>query len=123
MKQNLRIWNKQHAAELAAAIDAAEDATGHQILVSVGSLRRDAVRRADKVALRWPEASIVLCLDPDSRRFEVRWQDPTFELQASQLEEFAEHMREDRLTDAIALLARELPHQPASTELPDIIEN
>lgn len=122
MKRNLRTWTKQHAAELAAAIDAAEAATGHQILVSVGSLRYDSVRRADKVALRWPAASIVLCLDPDSRRFEVRWQDPTFELQASQLEQFAEHMRQDRLADAIELLARELPLQQPTDELPDVVE-
>lgn len=120
---NSRKWTRQKRAELAQAIDQAEEQTGHQILVSVGSLKRDAAYTANSVAARWPQASIVLCLDPVSRRFEVRWRDASFELDRAHLETFSNAMRNEDFAQAIAVLARELPVQAPTAELPDIIED
>lgn len=119
---NSRTWTRQRRAELADAIDQAERLTGHQILVSVGALKHDAAYTANSVAARWPQASIVLCIDPASRRFELRWSDASFQLDAAHLETFANAMRSDDLAAAIAVLAHELPVQAPTQELPDIVE-
>ena len=123
MKRNSRSWTRAKRAELATAIDEAENRTGHQILVSVGPLKHDAADKADSVAARWPQASIVVCIDPSSCRFELRWRDASFQLDASHLETFASAMRNDDLTAAIAVLAHELPIQAPTQDLPDILEN
>jgi hypothetical protein len=115
-------WWKDNAEQIADAIDTAERTSGHQILVRVGSLGRHPARVADKIATRYPQASLVFCVDPQHRVFEVRWShslqlDPTQATASVQ-----EHLRAHDLPSAITALAALLPHQVEGEELPDIIE-
>ena len=115
-------WWKDNAEQVAEAIDTAERTSGHQILVRVGPLGRHPARVADKIAARYPQASLVFCVDPQRRVFEVRWSqslqlDPTQATASVQ-----EHLRAQDLAAAITALAALLPHQEEGEELPDIIE-
>ena len=115
-------WWKDNADQVAEAIDTAERTSGHQILVRVGPLGRHPARVADKIATRYTAASLVFCVDPQHRVFEVRWShslqlDPT-QAKAS----VQEHLRAHDLPSAITALAALLPHQEEGEELPDIIE-
>jgi hypothetical protein len=115
-------WWKDNAEQIADAIDTAERTSGHQILVRVGPLGRHPVQVADKIATRYPQASLVFCVDPQHRVFEVRWShslqlDPTQATASVQ-----EHLRAHDLPSAITALAALLPHQEEGHELPDIIE-
>jgi hypothetical protein len=115
-------WWKDNAQQIAVAIDTAERTSGHQILVRVGPLGRHPERVADKIATRYTQASLVFCVDPDRRVFEVRWSqslqlDPTQATASVQ-----EHLRAHDLPSAITALAALLPHQAEGDELPDIIE-
>jgi hypothetical protein len=115
-------WWKDNAQQIAEAIDTAERTSGHQILVRVGPLGRHPERVADKIATRYAQASLVFCVDPNRRVFEVRWSqslqlDPTQATASVQ-----EHLRAHDLPSAITALAALLPHQAEGDELPDIIE-
>ncbi len=115
-------WWKDNADQVAKAIDTAERTSGHQILVRVGPLGRHPARVADKIATRYSTASLVFCVDPQHRVFEVRWSqslqlDPTQATAAVR-----EHLRAHDLPSAITALAALLPHQEEGQELPDIID-
>jgi len=115
-------WWKDNAQQVAEAIDTAERTSGHQILVRVGPLGRHPARVADKLATSYSAASLVFCVDPQRRVFEVRWSqslqlDPTQATASVQ-----EHLRAQDLAAAITALAALLPHQEEGEELPDIIE-
>ena len=115
-------WWKDNAQQIAEAIDTAERTSGHQILVRVGPLGRNSKRAADKIAMRYTQVSLVFCVDPKRRVFEVRWSqslqlDPTKATASVQ-----EHLRAQDLPSAIAALAALLPQQEEGVEFPDIIE-
>ncbi len=115
-------WWKENTDQVADAIDTAERTSGHQILVRVGPLGRNSKRAADKIAIRYSQVSLVFCVDPQRRVFEVRWSqslqlDPTKATASVQ-----EHLRAHDLPSAITALAALLPHQEEGEELPDIIE-
>lgn len=115
-------WWKDNAQQIAEAIDTAERSSGHQILVRVGPLGRNSKRAADKIPTRYPQVSLVFCVDPRRRVFEVRWSqslqlDPTKATASVQ-----EHLRAQNLPGAITALAALLPQQEEGVEFPDIIE-
>jgi len=115
-------WWKDNAQQVADAIDTAERISGHQILVRVGPLGKNSKQAADKIATRYSQVSLVFCVDPERRIFEVRWSqslqlDPTKATASVQ-----EHLRAHDLPSAITALAAQLPHQEEGEELPDIIE-
>lgn len=115
-------WWKDNAQQIAEAIDTAERSSGHQILVRVGPLGKNSKRAADKIATRYPQVSLVFCVDPRRRVFEVRWSqslqlDPTKATASVQ-----EHLRAQNLSGAITALAALLPQQEEGVEFPDIIE-
>ena len=115
-------WWKDNAEQIAAAIDTAERTSGHQILVRVGPLGRNSKRAADKIATRYTAASLVFCVDPNRRVFEVRWSQ-SLQLDSNQATAAVqEHLRTHDLPSAITALAALLPHQEEGEELPDIIE-
>jgi hypothetical protein len=115
-------WWKENAHAIAEAIDTAERTSGHQILVRVGPLGRHPNRVADKIAIRFKEASLVFCVDPKHRVFEVRWS-PTLQLDpATATASVQGHLRDHDLPGAITALAALLPRQEEGDELPDIIE-
>ena len=115
-------WWKDNAEQIAEAIDTAERTSGHQILVRVGPLGRHPERVADKIATRYTQASLVFCVDPNRRTFEVRWS-PTLQLDPAQATASVQgHLRDHDLPSAITALAALLPHQEEGVELPDIIE-
>ena len=115
-------WWKDNANQVAEAIDTAERTSGHQILVRVGPLGRHPARVADKFAIRYPQASLVFCVDPKRRVFEVRWSS-SLQLDSNQATaSVQEHLRAHDLPRAITALAALLPHQEEGEELPDIIE-
>jgi hypothetical protein len=116
-------WWKENQAEVAEAVDTAEKTSGHQILVRVGSLGRHPDRIANKIALKYPAASLVFCVDPRRRAFEVRWTQAV-NLDASQATAAVQApLREHNLPAAITALAALLPHQEEGEELPDIIDD
>lgn len=115
-------WWKANAQQIAEAIDTAERTSGHQILVRVGPLGKHPERVADKIATRYSQASLVFCVDPRSRVFEVRWS-PSLQLDSIQATaSVQEHLRAQNLPAAITALADLLPLQEEGDELPDIIE-
>ena len=115
-------WWKDNAQQIAEAIDTAERTSGHQILVRVGPLGRRPERVADKIAIRYTQASLVFCVDPNRRTFEVRWS-PTLQLDPARATASVQgHLRDHDLPSAITALAALLPHQEEGEELPDIIE-
>jgi hypothetical protein len=115
-------WWKDNADQVAEAIDTAERTSGHQILVRVGPLGRHPERVADKIATRYTQVSLVFCVDPNRRVFEVRWS-PTLQLDPAQATASVQgHLRDHDLPSAITALAALLPRQEEGVEFPDIIE-
>ena len=115
-------WWKDNAEQIAAAIDTAERTSGHQILVRVGPLGRHPERVADKIATRYSQVSLVFCVDPRRRVFEVRWS-PSLQLDSNQATAAVQdRLRAHDLPSAITALAALLPHQEEGSEFPDIIE-
>lgn len=114
-------WRKAHEETLKRAIDEAENATGHQILVSVGSLGRNPKAAADKVASAWPTASIVLCVDPSQRLFEVRWHDASHTMDEASHAALTDALRSEDLPKAVRIISSALPPRAPSEELPDIV--
>lgn len=114
-------WWRESEEGIRAAIDSAEKSSGHQILVHVGGLGFRPARTADRIAARFSGASLVFCVDPRRRRFEVRWADGTT-LDAEQVRRHAAtHLRERDLPAAIASLAALLPRREEGRELPDVV--
>lgn len=113
-------WLSQKAA-VAQAVDAAERASGHQIVVAVGKLGRRPDIAANRVARRHAGASIVFCVDPLHRRFELRWPSRVT-LSDDVVARTSALLAETRLADAITLVATALPAQAEGDELPDIVE-
>lgn len=66
-------WWKENADAVASAVDTAEKTSGHQILVRVGRLGLRPNKTADAIAAKYPGASLVFCVDPRRRAFEIRW--------------------------------------------------
>ena len=115
-------WWKENAEQIAEAIDTAERTSGHQILVRVGPLAKNSKRAADKIATRYAQASLVFCVDPNRRVFEVRWSQ-SLQLDPAQATASVQgHLRDHDLPSAITALAALLPRQEEGHELPDIIE-
>ena len=113
-------WLSQKAA-VAQAVDAAERMSGHQIVVAVGKLGARPEIAANRVARRHAGASIVFCVDPLSRRFELRWPGQVA-LSDDIVMRTSALLADERLADAITLVATVLPVQAEGEELPDIVE-
>ena len=115
-------WWKDIADQVAEAIDTAERTSGHQILVRVGPLGRHPARVADKIAIHYSQVSLVFCVDPRRRVFEVRWS-PSLQLEPTKATaSVQEHLRAHNLPGAITALAALLPQQEEGAEFPDLIE-
>ena len=115
-------WWLSQKATVAKAVDDAERTTGHQIVVAVGKLGRLPDLTANRVARKHKGATIVFCVDPLDRRFELRWS-TTVELSDEIVTQTSQLLAEQRLADAIALVATALPVQAEGEELPDIVED
>jgi hypothetical protein len=115
-------WLEQKDA-VAQAIHNAESSSGHQIVVHVGTLGRRPKKRADQLAKRWSDASLVFCVDPGHRHFEIRWS-ASLQLDSQRARDaVTEPLRAHNLADAITALAALLPIQEEGTELPDIVND
>ena len=121
-KKDAANWWLSQKAEVARAIDTAERTSGHQIVVAVGKLGKRPEIAANRVARRQKGASIVFCVDPLSRRFELRWP-AQVSLPDEIVARTSELLAAVRLADAIALVASALPVQAEGDELPDIVED
>jgi hypothetical protein len=116
-------WWLEQKEQVARAIQMAESTSGHQIVVHIGSLGRHPERRADQIAQRWSRASLVFCVDPQHRHFEVRWAS-SLQLDGAQVTHVvAEHLKAQNLAQAITALAELLPTQQEGSELPDIVND
>ena len=120
-KKDAAAWWLSQKAHVAKAVDAAETTTGHQIVVAVGKLGRDPVTAANRVARRHPGASLVFCVDPLQRRFELRWPSQV-SLPEAIITQTSTLLAEEHLAEAITLVATALPLQKEGDELPDIVE-
>lgn len=114
-------WWREQKDEVARAIDAAEEKYGHQIVVHVGNLGRHPERMATRLAQRWSSASLVFCVDPKHRHFEVRWSQHLTLDQSDVTSAVTEPLRSHDLAQAITALAALLPIQEQGDELPDIV--
>lgn len=116
-------WWLEQKAEVARAIHTAEEASGHQIVVHVGNLGRHPDKRANQLAVKWSVASLVFCVDPKHRHFEIRWS-PTLQLDSARATEaVTDALRAHDLSAAITALAALLPVQEEGHELPDIVSD
>ena len=114
-------WWLQQKPQVAAAIKEAEAATGHQIVVVVARLGKYYVERATHIARKNPGASLVFCVDVLQHRYELRWQS-TVSLSQSVLDSTTKLFSEQKLADAILLVAQSLPVHTPGENLPDIID-
>ena len=115
-------WWLSQKATVARAVDDAERASGHQIVVAVGKLGRRPDMAANRVARKHKGATLVFCVDPLDRRFELRWS-ATVSLSEEVIKQTSALLAGERLADAIALVAASLPVQAEGDELPDIVED
>lgn len=115
-------WWKHDSARVAAAIDAAEKTSGHQIIVWVGNLGRRPARKADTIATKYSAASLIFCVDPQHRTFEMRWA-AGLEIDSQRIVDAArDGLRDHDLARAVTEVAAVLPRRAEGDELPDIIE-
>ena len=114
-------WWLQQKPQVAIAIKEAEAATGHQIVVVVARLGKYHVERATHIARKNPGASLVFCVDVLQHRYELRWQS-TVSLSQSVLDSTTKLFSEQKLADAILLVAQSLPVHTPGENLPDIID-
>lgn len=115
-------WWKENSELVAAAIDEAETLSGHQIVVWVGDLGWRPNRSADRLAVKYEGASLVFCVDPRRRRFELRWASG-LTLDSEAITNAArEGLRAHDLPKAINDVAAVLPRQAEGEEMPDIVE-
>lgn len=115
-------WWLSQKAGVAKAVDDAERASGHQIMVAVGKLGRRPDIAANRVARKHKGATLVFCVDPLDRRFELRWS-ATVSLSEEVIKQTSALLAGERLAEAIALVAASLPVQAEGDELPDIVED
>ncbi|CAB4664776.1 unannotated protein [freshwater metagenome] len=116
-------WWLEQKAEVAHAIHEAEATSGHQIVVHVGNLGRHPEKRADQLAVKWSGASLVFCVDPRHRHFEIRWAE-SLQLDGQLATQVVtEPLRAQDLASAITALAALLPVQQEGAELPDIVND
>ena len=115
-------WWLSQRNDVAVAVDAAENATGHQIVVVVGKLGRNPQKIADKIASRNRGASLVFCVDPVAHRYELRW-NTQGALSQEILDQAPGLMANKNLATVISVVSQALPLQKPGEELPDIIEN
>ena len=115
-------WWLSQKADVAKAVDDAERASGHQIVVAVGKLGRRPDIAANRVARKHKGATLVFCVDPLDRRFELRWS-ATISLSEEVIKQTSALLAGERLADAIGLVAASLPVQAEGDELPDIVED
>ena len=115
-------WWLSQKADVAKAVDDAERASGHQIVVAVGKLGRRPDIAANRVARKHKGATLVFCVDPLDRRFELRWS-ATVSLSEEVIKQTSALLAGERLAEAIALVAASLPVQVEGDELPDIVED
>jgi len=114
-------WWLSQKATVARAVDDAERASGHQIVVAVGKLGRRPDIAANRVARKHKGATLVFCVDPLDRRFELRWS-AAVSLSEEVIKQTSALLAGERLAEAIALVAASLPVQAEGDELPDIVE-
>jgi hypothetical protein len=115
-------WWLSQKADVAKAVDDAERASGHQIVVAVGKLGRRPDIAANRVARKHKGATLVFCVDPLDRRFELRWS-AAVSLSEEVIKQTSALLAGERLAEAIALVAASLPVQAEGDELPDIVED
>lgn len=115
-------WWKDDSSKVAAAVDAAERTSGHQIIVWVGNLGRRPGKVADRIAVKYSAASLVFCVDPRHRTFEMRWS-AGLEVDPRRIIEAARGgLRDHDLARAVTEVAAVLPRRTEGEELPDIVE-
>ncbi len=115
-------WWLSQKAGVAKAVDDAERGSGHQIVVAVGKLGRRPDIAANRVARKHKGATLVFCVDPLDRCFELRWS-ATVSLSVEVIKQTSALLAGERLAEAIALVAASLPVQAEGNELPDIVED
>jgi hypothetical protein len=116
-------WWLEQRAKVAQAIQEAEVSSGHQIVVHVGNLGRHPEKRASQLAVKWSGASLVFCVDPQHRHFEIRWSE-SLQLDVQHVTQVVtEPLRAHDLANAITALAALLPMQQVVVELPDIVSD
>ena len=120
-KKEAANWWLSQKASVAQAVDTAERTSGHQIVVAVGKLGKRPEIAANRVARKHNGASIVVCVDPLYKRFELRWPSRV-SLPDDVVSRTSALLAEARLADAITLVATALPAQAEGDELPDIVE-
>ncbi|MEI6743517.1 MAG: hypothetical protein WCL35_07100 [bacterium] len=114
-------WWLQQKPQVAGAIKDAEAATGHQIVVVVARLGKYHAERATHIARKNSGASLVFCVDALQRRYELRWQSDVT-LSQSVLDSTTKLFSEQKLAEAILLVAQSLPVHAPGENLPDIID-
>lgn len=114
-------WAGQRSA-VAAAVAEAEAATGHQIVVVVRRLGQSPAASADRIARRYRGATVVVCVDPVGRTFEIRWHGQ-WAAPAGVVDELSRMLADGRLADAVALVGRVIPRGDGrGRDLPDIVD-
>ena len=121
-RKDAAAWWLAQKATVAKAVDEAERATGHQIVVAVGKLGPRPDVTANRVARKQKGATIVFCVDPLDRRFELRWS-AAVSLSDEIVGQVSRLLGDQRLSEAVALVATVLPVQAEGDELPDIVED
>jgi len=115
-------WWAGQRSTVAAAVAAAEAASGHQIVVVVRRLGRSPAASADRIARRYQGATVVVCVDPVGRMFEIRWHGK-WAAPAGVVDELSRMLADGRLADAVALVGRVIPHGDGrGRDLPDIVD-
>ena len=114
-------WWLQQKPLVAAAIKEAEAATGHQIMVVVARLGKYHAERATHIARKNPGASLVFCVDVLQHRYELRWRSDVT-LPQTVLDTTTQLLKEQKLAEAIQMVAQSLPINASSENLPDIID-
>jgi len=114
-------WWLHQKPQVATAIKDAEAATGHQIVVVVARLGKYHAKRATQIARKNSGASLVFCVDALQRRYELRWQSKVT-LSQSVLDSTTKLFSEQKLAEAILLVAQSLPVHSPGENLPDIID-
>lgn len=115
-------WKSDKGA-IAAAVDAAENSTGHQIMVRIGALGKKSSTIADTIAARNLGVSLLLCVDLTRHQYEVRWaRGLTFDPKSVH-DAVVPHLADGNVANAVTSLSRLLPHQAPGEELPDVVDD
>jgi len=116
-------WWRDQRALVAAAVAAAEEESGHQIVVVVRRLGSDPAASASRLASRFTGATVVFCVDPVGRTFDVRW-DGEWAVPAEFMDDLSRTLADSRLADAVTLVGRVIPRRDfPGRDLPDILDD